>query len=276
MLELTFVLLLSTPAPLFDKGASRPAPLALFKTCQISSHSQQTIAACTAFLNKNRLAGRIKRALAYVHRGHAFLEEKRFDRALSDFEQAIKINPKNPQAYFYRGSAYSQIGKHQQAIKAYDRAIHLQPDFVEAYFNRGTAYGRLRNFTKSIADLSAAIGFDPALGKAYANRGAAHAYLQHWQQALKDFDRAVQLAPQQAAVWLNRAEIYRIEGQRQKALQDYLKGFALSHKKRVRLLQKRLQRNDGYPGALDGLFNPETRQFLKKCLANHAFDRHKL
>jgi len=42
--------------------------------------------------------------------------------------------------YYNRGIAYNELDQYQRAIKDYNEAIRLQPDDVDAYYNRGVVY----------------------------------------------------------------------------------------------------------------------------------------
>ena len=42
--------------------------------------------------------------------------------------------------YGYRGIAYIKLGQYQRAIEDYNAAIRLKPDYAEAYNSRGIAY----------------------------------------------------------------------------------------------------------------------------------------
>ena len=50
------------------------------------------------------------------------------------------------------GIAYSKLGQHQRAIQDYDHAIKLNPDYAYAYCNRGMAYMDLRQLERAIQD----------------------------------------------------------------------------------------------------------------------------
>ena len=50
------------------------------------------------------------------------------DRALADFDQAIKLDPRNPLPFYNRGLAYRDKGDTQHAIEDYDTALKLDPD----------------------------------------------------------------------------------------------------------------------------------------------------
>ena len=53
------------------------------------------------------------------------------------------MNPRLAEAYFNRGVAYHALGQYQRAIQDYDQALRLNSAFADAYLNRGKAYEAL-------------------------------------------------------------------------------------------------------------------------------------
>ena len=64
------------------------------------------------------------------------------ERAIEDFDEAIRLNPEDADAYYNRGVAYGDLGQYEREIQDYDEAIRLNPEYAKAYYNRGVAYGR--------------------------------------------------------------------------------------------------------------------------------------
>jgi tetratricopeptide (TPR) repeat protein len=64
-------------------------------------------------------------------------------RAIADFERAIRLNPSYAEAYYNRGNAHSEFGKKQDAIADFKKAASL---FKEQgnYSNYRMAIGKLR------------------------------------------------------------------------------------------------------------------------------------
>ena len=63
--------------------------------------------------------------------------------------------------YNNRGTAYRKNGDWERAIADYTEAIRLDPKYTHAYNNRGTAYGGKGDMGRAIADLTEAIRLEP-------------------------------------------------------------------------------------------------------------------
>nr|MDJ0659935.1 tetratricopeptide repeat protein [Crocosphaera sp.] len=69
--------------------------------------------------------------------------KEEYQKAITDYNQAISLNPNDADAYYNRGFAYSQLGENQKAIADYNQTISLNPNYTNAYYNRGTVYHEL-------------------------------------------------------------------------------------------------------------------------------------
>ena len=62
-----------------------------------------------------------------------------YERAISDYTEAIRLDPKYSTAYANRGFAWLQKGDLDRAIGDYDRAIELSPKTASSHANRAVA-----------------------------------------------------------------------------------------------------------------------------------------
>jgi tetratricopeptide (TPR) repeat protein len=117
------------------------------------------ISDCTAAI-KEPPTGFATRSVAFRHRGTAHMSKGELDRAIQDFDQAIKLEPAAG-SYERRGVAYWQKGEIDRAIQDFDQALKIKPDFAIAFESRGGAYLDKVDYERAIQDLDKAIQLDP-------------------------------------------------------------------------------------------------------------------
>ena len=72
--------------------------------------------------------------------GEDLYEQKRYEEAIAQFNEAIRLDPQLTNAYYKRGNAYDDLGQYERAIQDYDEAIRLDPQYADAYANRAIAH----------------------------------------------------------------------------------------------------------------------------------------
>ena len=70
-------------------------------------------------------------AASYCNRAFAYLKKKDFQKALTDCEESIQLNPKYVKAHHRKGKAYQGLKNHEMAYKAFKEALKLEPDNKE-------------------------------------------------------------------------------------------------------------------------------------------------
>src|SRR5947207_2714319 len=78
-------------------------------------------------------------------------------KSIADYNEAVKLEPKNALAFNNRGTAYSERGESDAAIADFSAAIKHNARFASAYFNRANAYAAKGEVDRAIADYTAAI-----------------------------------------------------------------------------------------------------------------------
>jgi tetratricopeptide (TPR) repeat protein len=115
----------------------------------------------------------------------------------------------------------SQEGESDKAIADYTEAIRLDPKLAMAYCNRGVAYGSKGEYDKAIADCTEAIRLDPKLDLAYELRGLAYGSKGEYDKAIADYTEAIRLDPKFALTYHNRGLAYESKGDHDKAEADF-------------------------------------------------------
>ena len=71
-------------------------------------------------------------AIAFNNRGIAYHDKGDNDRAIADYDEAIRLDPKFARAFINRGNAYRDKGDNDRAIADYNEAIRLDPKYAMA------------------------------------------------------------------------------------------------------------------------------------------------
>jgi tetratricopeptide (TPR) repeat protein len=133
------------------------------------------------------------KAKAYIWRGVSRSELKKYDEAIADFNEAIRLDPNNAMAYRNRGATHGRKGELEQALTDLGEAIRLDPNDPLAPYDRGVVYYKKGEYDLAIADLGEAIRLKPNDAKAYWARGRAFAKKGDADQSKRDQQRAVDL-----------------------------------------------------------------------------------
>lgn len=149
------------------------------------------------------------KARPYLNRGVANWELENWSEAMSDYNQAVKLNPKYfASAYCNLGVAQSKFNLWDKSIYNFTKAIKINPSYFEAFEGRGIAYGNLNQIEKAIADFNAAIQFQPNNALYYYNRGNIYLGKKQWKEANNDFTKAIELNPNYIDAYSNRSIVY--------------------------------------------------------------------
>jgi tetratricopeptide (TPR) repeat protein len=109
-----------------------------------------------------------------MDQGVAYAKKGNFDRAITEYNEAIRLDPKNAGAFFSRGVAYAEKGDRDLAIADYSEVIRLNPKNAVAFANRGADYFKKGDFDRAVADSSEAIRLNPErFAWVYCIRGTA-------------------------------------------------------------------------------------------------------
>ena len=191
--------------------------------------ADQRINGCTSIIQSSRETRR-NVAIAYYSRGLAYYDKGDDDRAIAEFNEAIRLDPKFAYAYSSRGLAYDHKGDLGHADPDYNEAIRLDPKYAQAYFNRGNAYYQKGDDDRAIADYSEAIRLDPKFAQAYSSRGLTYYQKGDLDHAIADYGEAIRLDPKYAYAYNNRGNAYYHKHDENRAISDYNEAIRLDPK----------------------------------------------
>jgi tetratricopeptide (TPR) repeat protein len=135
---------------------------------------------------------------ALNNRGSNYDDIGEYDRAIADFDEALRLNPREGMAFNNRCFVFLFRKKdYDRAIQDCTQALSINPT-AKRYFNRGEAYRMKHNYTQAVADLTESIRLDPGYADSYCSRGLAKQSNGDAAGGQADIDKAKQLNPRMA------------------------------------------------------------------------------
>jgi len=79
-------------------------------------------------------------SVAFNDRGAAYIGKREYDRAIQDYDEAIRLVPSYARAFNNRGAAYMDKREYDFAIRDFDQAIKLRYLCPSRYYCRRRVY----------------------------------------------------------------------------------------------------------------------------------------
>ena len=90
------------------------------------------------------------RAAAVIAKGQTLLNSDSVDEALTCFEEATVIDPRNIEAWLKKGSALERLQRIDEAIAAYDQAIEVDQSTATAYLFKAGVFNRQKRYAEAL------------------------------------------------------------------------------------------------------------------------------
>jgi len=142
--------------------------------------------------------------------GVIYLEEKKYQKAISYFQKAISQNNKNALAFNNLGTALKETGKPHEAVENWEKASKLDPTFIEPLSNLGVFYLDTGQVSEAITNFTKLINVNPNDSNSYNNLGLCYLNQNDYQKAIENIKKAVELNPNDYAASYHLGLTYRL------------------------------------------------------------------
>src|SRR5882724_2343862 len=168
--------------------------------------------------------------LANLSTGVSLREMGRLDSALSYFDKAIRIDPKDPGGYVNRGMLFYKRNEYVKGDLDERKAMLLQPDLATPYEILGYSLLERKKYNEAYANFDAVISRDKNSYKAYVNKAAALGKLARHEEAIAVLNQVIELKPDYITAYYNRAYAYLYSGDMDHAFADCNKILEIDNK----------------------------------------------
>jgi hypothetical protein len=114
-----------------------------------------------------------------------------YDRALADYNEAIRLDPKYNTAWSNRGELWRLKGDLDRALADQDQGIRLKSDDAFSFNARGDTLRYKGEFARALADYDKALQLSPGAIPAFAGKGLTYEKMGDVTRARAEFQNAV-------------------------------------------------------------------------------------
>jgi tetratricopeptide (TPR) repeat protein len=144
---------------------------------------------------------------------------------ISIWSDTVSKSPGKPRAHNVLGIGYFYGLKFDEALREYEEAVRLKPDFIEAYYNMGLIYKAKKMHVESLTMFLKALSMSAFnadhFAKTYNEIGINYAELGELDRAVEALATAMKYNPESVEFRNNYAFVLRTRGDLDAALREY-------------------------------------------------------
>ena len=170
--------------------------------------------------------------------GKAHLAHYMYDRALTEFSEAARIDPKQPFVHYFLGTVYQRRNEFERAKQEFLKDVAIEPDVAYNYDQLGAVCFALDQSPEAERYFKEALRLDPRLGT--SQYGLAKIYKEQgkYVEALKALDAAAAIDPQSSSMHYLRGQVLFDMGRRSEAKLAFAESLRLKQATRDELERK--------------------------------------
>lgn len=168
---------------------------------------------------------------AYILLGETYMSLGRYQEALAVFNEAQRMDRKNPTVYYSLGECNRLLGDPRLAAKNFQLTFLLEPDYpgiLEAlsriYADLGVSQESREYLTRAIEDMETKNSDNPEV---YRSIGNIYTRLGQYSEALEYLKKAKELGGNHLATYVSLADLYRLMGKSQEAIFNFQRALTL-------------------------------------------------
>ncbi len=185
----------------------------------------------TETLWKHAIATTSNNYIAHFNLAQALSQSGRFDEAIAECREALKIKPDFPAAHNNLGNALIQSkpgsgtvpGQNalDEAIGHFRAALQIKPDFMQARSNLGNVLLQKGQVDEAIAQFQKILEMDPHIAEAEFSLGKAFLQKREVNKAIAHCQKALEIEPDHAEAQYCLGNAFIAEGKYSEAIANY-------------------------------------------------------
>jgi len=131
--------------------------------------------------------------LVYNNRGMFFQQQKKYDKAISDFTKSLQLDPQYYFAYTNRGYTLLLRNQASAALNDFNSSLRINQQQPVVYGFRSTTHIALGNLRAALQDSQSVIKLEPQNFEAHADLGFVYFFMGNYPSCQREFQKALSL-----------------------------------------------------------------------------------
>ena len=162
----------------------------------------------------------------HVCRGDAFMHMHKYEKALMEYEEAVRLNPKEAGCYNALANYYVVQKDYPKSIEIFQKALELKPESDSLLMNIGNSYSAMGQHDEAKKFFEKALTYNPDIAEVYYNKSIEYNQNEDpmsIEMKMHYLDHCLELNPLFYRARLNKAGTYKQMGENEKAIDEYSK-----------------------------------------------------
>ncbi len=159
--------------------------------------------------------------VGYYRLGLIYQAQKKFDKAVAEFDLAIAKSPKSLEPLNAVVALLVSQGQHEKAIARINQVLAADPNNVAAHLMLGETYANQKKMAEAQAEFRKVIGINPRVQAAYIGLSIIQTSLGDAKGAIATLQQGLAAVPDDGRLTMSLAETYQRMGDFDKAIATY-------------------------------------------------------
>ncbi len=187
---------------------------------------------------ENKIKNNPKNAIAYHELAAVYRVMKNYEKAATNYKEAIKLQNKFPEAKYGLGIVYNELQKYEKAIDYFNQAINDFSNYSDSYFNRGVSYAKLGQLDKAADSIFIGLKIKPNDINALVNLGGIFEKMKKYNEAKKALLHVLTLEPSNARAYYNLGVVFEKQIQYKQAIIAYERAIIFNYQNKEKLITR--------------------------------------
>src|SRR6516225_4711175 len=153
-----------------------------------------------------------------------------YGKAIIEYKNALKVEPRSPELQYKLGDAYSRNGQWQEAFLCFRKAVDLRPDYALAQLTLGSFYLAAKQYNDVTKAAQVVLAKDPENADANILLAEVYATNKNIPEAITVLEKVVKWHPDSSLAYLNLGVVYTMQGKPDAGLEQFQKAIEIDPK----------------------------------------------